>query len=255
MNTCQLLPAIALFGLILSSPSSAEEPSDDEVPLCNQLMSAVRARLPKDPLTLSGELIVRRRRGVVVGKCAFTIDLEWGRQPPRARYTLHDLLGAHLEQLTVIRQSDGRATLSYAAGDPLVAAPTPDVLAPIQKTDLTWTDLTLSFLWWTGGTVRGMETIRGFDCYVVDMPAPKGKPEPYTRARLWIDRKSLVLLQAEGWTGNRLIRRLWVKSIKKIKASKKTGERWMIKDMEIQSFPSYQRTKLRVRDVAEKTQT
>jgi hypothetical protein len=217
-------------------------------------MAAVRMQLPREPIVLSGELIVRKRRGVVVSKCAFTIELEWGSQPPRAQYTLHSLLGTDLEQLTVIRRPGGDAQLAYATGDPLAPAPIPDLLSPIQKTDLTWTDLTLSFLWWKGGTVRGMEKIRSFNCYVVDVPAPGDKPGPYTHARLWIDRKALVLLQAEGWHDKQLVRRLWVKSVKQIKNAAGTDRRWMIKDMEIQSFPSHQRTKLRVRDVAEKTE-
>ena len=255
MNSCHLSVAVALLGAVLASPLAAEVPADDDVPLCRELMAGVRAQLPRDPLTLSGELIVRKRRGVIMHKCAFTIELEWGRQPPRARYTLRDLFGRDLEQLTVIRQPDGQAGLSYAAGHPLTAAPVPDGVNPIRRTDLTWTDLTLSFLWWTDGTVRGMEDVRGFTCYVVDMNAPRDRPGPYTHARLWIDRTSSVLLQAGGWAQDRLVRRLWVKSIKKIKTAGQTKERWMIKDMEIQSFPSHHRTKLRVQDVTEGPET
>ena len=57
-----------------------------------------------------------------------------------------------------------------------------------------------------------------------------------------------MLLQAEGYSedGN-LVRRLWVKGFKKI------NERWMIKDMEIQSYPYRHRTRLRVREVAADT--
>jgi len=255
LKSCQLVAALALFGVLVASHSPAEEPPDDEVPLCDALMASVRAQLPRDPLTLSGELIVRRRRGVVVRKHAFEIDLEWGRNPPRATYTLRDLFGTDLEALTVEREPGGGMRLSYARGDPLQPAPIPDLFAPIRKTDLSWTDLTLSFLWWKGGSVLGMEKILNFPCYVVRVPAPSGSKGAYTHVRLWIHRKMHVLLRAEGYAGERLVRRLWVKSVKKVKGADKDDDRWMVKDMEIQSYPARQRTKLRIHDVATKPAT
>jgi len=61
---------------------------------------------------------------------------------------------------------------------------------------------------------------------------------------MWIDANLYMLLQAEGYdeTGD-AIRRLWVRSFKKI------NDRWMIKEMEIQAEPAYHRTKLRIEAV------
>jgi len=53
-----------------------------------------------------------------------------------------------------------------------------------------------------------------------------------------------MLLQAEGLDAKgKTIRRLWVRSCKKI------DKQWMIKTMEIQKYPAFHRTKLRVKTV------
>jgi hypothetical protein len=53
-----------------------------------------------------------------------------------------------------------------------------------------------------------------------------------------------MLLRAEGLAADgRVIRRLWVKSVKKI------NDRWMVKDLEVQQTPSPHRTKLTIHDV------
>ena len=103
--------------------------------------------------------------------------------------------------------------------------------------------LTLSFRWWPGGRVTGEEDIRGRPCHVVEVPAPAGPPGQYAAVRLWIDGQLHMLLQAEGLdAGGKQVRILWVKSFKKI------NDRWMLKDLEIQSSPLH-RTKLVVREV------
>jgi hypothetical protein len=123
----------------------------------------------------------------------------------------------------------------------------------IQETDISWADLTLAFLWWPNSRVVGDDTVRGRECLVLDIPAPERAPTsvdeinsmPYTSVRLWVDREMLMLLQAEGRDSEGdPMRKLWVKSLKKIDGQ------WMIKDMEIQSFPPIHRTRLRIREVS-----
>jgi hypothetical protein len=54
-----------------------------------------------------------------------------------------------------------------------------------------------------------------------------------------------MLLQAEALDpGGKAVRRLWVRSVKKI------NERWIIKDLEVEGFPAEHRTRLDVRDVS-----
>jgi hypothetical protein len=105
-------------------------------------------------------------------------------------------------------------------------------------------DLSLSFLWWRGGLVVGVEQVRGRPAIVVDVAPPVDQaPDPYARVRLWIDEQARILLQAEGYGADgKAVRTLWVKSFKKI------DDRWMVKDLEIQQYPAVHRTKLRVND-------
>ena len=215
----------------------------------DQLMRNALAHFPQKPLTINGDLIVRRRRGIPVLKRKFEIAVHWGANPIVARYTIRDEAGANLEQLTVTRKAGEDLVLKYAAGNPLTPAEVPDMLTRIQQSDMCWLDLTLSFLWWRGGSIQGAEKIRGFDCYIVDIPAPKGKEDQYGRVRLWIEKKINVMLQAEGYdTNEKLLRRLWVRSCKKI------DDTWMIKDLEVQKFPVRHRTKLHISEVRVNTQ-
>ena len=253
-------------------------------PSADQLLRDVVAGLPMDPIHVSGELLVRKRRGVPVASFGFELDADWGATPPQASYRIRDTFGHTLERLTITHSRD--TAYQYAAGDPLQPAELPNLSGSIQGTDLSWIDLTLAYLWWPGGKIVGEESIRSFDCYIVDIPAPEDgsqrsevrgqKPQStphsplptvhsplptvhsppstphspqstYSRVRLWIGKKAHMMLQAEGYDADdEIVRRLWVRSCKKV------DDRWIIKDMEIQRYPVIHRTKLRVNEVKAK---
>jgi len=222
-----------------------------------QLLKNVVAQLPREPIVLFGDLRVRKRRGTVLREVKFEMLARWGSDQAVATCTVLDPFGMELERLTVSRVKGYGTRLEYAAGNPLSASDPPDLFESVQGTDVSWMDLTLGFLWWEGGSIVGSDEIRGRRCYVVEVPAPVyrdagGGNRPfssaagrrYSRARLWIDEELRTLLQAEGYDcDGKLVRRLWVKSFKKI------DDRWVIKDMEIQgSSPAY-RTRLCIRGV------
>lgn len=210
-----------------------------------QLLDDVIFRLPREPLLIEGDLNVRKRHGIEVGALNFEMYLNWRDEPTLARYTIRDEFGSDLEKMIVRRVKDQAPVFTYLSGSPLAEAPLPDLYKPIRETDVSWMDLTLSFLWWKGGVVTGSEEIRGRNCYIVNIPAPASERDgQYSRVVLWIDKKLRMLLQAEGYDSeDGLLRKLWIKSFKKIE------DRWMIKDMEIESYPLVHRTKLRVREV------
>lgn len=243
-----------------ASPASPElvcpevvEAVEGATPNADAILAAVVARLPQEPLSISGELIARKARGVVLHAYRFEMDLNWGAIPALAHYTIDDAFGSTLEQFTLIRQADGRLEFRYAAGDPPLDQPAPPMDRRIQSTDLSWTDLTLAFLWWPGGQVVGEDSIRGRACRIIEVPAPPGAATtadaanpPYAKVRIWVDAELFLLLQAEAFDAKNVrVRRLWVRSIKK------QNERWMIKDLEVQAYPPVQRTRLHVRDVAD----
>jgi hypothetical protein len=209
------------------------------------LMDDVLLRLPREPITLTGQLFVRKPRGIPVCDYAFEMTLNYGAEPATASYAIRaSPAGPVLEALTVKRPSKGEPEYLHADGSPSEPAPLQDLYGHIQQTDLTWLDLSLSFLWWRGGIVVGTESVRGRPSVVVDLAPPVGGTSgPYARVRVWIDEQARILLQAEGYdaAGN-AVRTLWVKSFKKI------NDRWMIKDLEIQQYPAVHRTKLRVNE-------
>jgi hypothetical protein len=211
------------------------------------LMRSTLAQLPPEPLAIKGELIVRLQRGIILEKYPFECLLHWGASPAVAHYML-PARGAHpREQMELTRSAAGRQ-IAYRRGiAPTNAAP-PSLTTRIRDTDLSWLDLTLDFLWWHHPTIVGEESVRGFDCYIVELPRPADMEAEYAVARLWIGKQQHLLLQAEGVDANgKVVRRLWVKSCKKI------DEKWIVKEMEIQSYPVVHRTKLHILEVIEAT--
>ena len=246
-----------ILGLMLTgSISIAGAPTAPNATSGQHILDAVVARLPQQPMTVNGDIVVRKRRGVVLHEFRFEVALDWGSDPATARYTIMDPFGSELEQFTVRHDSASGTQFEHSMKE---KASPPNAVAlhsRIQQTDMTWADLTLSFLWWPGGNVVGTDSIRGRQCFVIDVPAPRaseaamrsspgGTTTPYTTVRLWIDSELLMLIQAQGQDANgEPIRKLWVDSLKKIDGQ------WMIKDLEVQSYPSRHRTRLRIREIS-----
>ena len=160
----------------------------------------------------------------------------------------HAIYGAQLQDRAIDgRKSEGRVEVDWETSAVRIGDGSAIALdSRIESTDLTWADLSLSFLWWRGGEIVGTDRAKGRDCYLVDLPAPAWQPTTsgYHHVRLWIDQSLHMLLRAEGFDAdNQPLRSLWVRSLKK------TDGRWMIKDMEVQAYPPVQRTRLRIHTV------
>lgn len=248
-------------------------------PSAETLLAQVRAGLPKEKLLIKGKLMKGERIGRLKQAFLMEVLLEWGQPSPSASYTLSDAFGTPRARLTVVRPPGHVPEFRYEQGQPLAPAPTPDLNQPIEGTELTWNDLSLSFLWATNGVVAGRDNIRGRDCTVIEVPAraspgpacarpgpvpvqpgprssaphdppagarpsPTAGPNAPASMRLWIDDHLVVLIQMEEYDaeGTRL-RRLSVKNFKKI------AEVWMIKNMDIRRYPSGHRTQIRIDDV------
>jgi hypothetical protein len=237
---------ILIAVLLTTAGARAAENSQNAPPpgaelTADGVLSQVVARLPGEPLQVSGELRADPRDNKPGRRCQVQLRLDYGATPSQVRYTIMDAFGEDLEQLTLIRPASGPCNWHYAKGYPLTVSPLPDIRIPLQGTDLTWSDLSLSFLWWRGARFAGTEKVLDRDCFVIDAPAPAGEQTPYASARLWIDRQYLMLLRAEGRdAAGTAIRRIAVKSIKKI------DDEWMVKDLDVTSLPSNLRTSLRI---------
>jgi hypothetical protein len=235
-----LLLRILLLSMCFITAADCLAKNDEPRPSAERLMRDVVAQLPTEPMTVSGKLVVRRRHGMPVAIYPFELKADWGAHPASATYRINDSFGQSLEQLKIIHGKDNQ--FIYSAGDPLKLQKIFNLSSRIQKTDLSWTDLTLSFLWWKDGKIVGEESIRTYNCYIVEVNAPSTGRYPYASVKLWISKKAHFMLQAEGYNDkHKIMRRLWIKTVQKI-----NDDEWMIKDMEIQRYPKAQMTKLRV---------
>lgn len=177
-----------LASLLLATSMTAQE-----------LIISARSLLPAE-VELSGRIVMRNRRGVVLQEHAYVYTRKAG-EP----------------SLTI----DGEAySLSMGA---------------IAGTDVTASDLTLEYLWWGDvafDSEREGETVNGQICEVVVLKQGE------RLVRVWIDRKTGALMQAEEFSGEKAIRRLWGTRLKKF------GERWMANQMEVETLGSGHRTKI-----------
>lgn len=247
-----LLSAAAVTAVFCALPLAAGEGGNDEPGVAleeeempaapttpGEVLRGTLSRLPSDPVRLTGSLIMRRRRGIVVKEVPFGIDLHWGEEPKRATYRLFDGFGRPLQTLEASVDGNGRVTCGVRDADGK-EMPTPGILDQIEGTDITWLDITLSYLWWSDSTLVGEEKFKGSLCDIVAVrpPAPMAG---CAEVRLWVDRKYGFLRQAEQIDENgECARRMWVASVGKI------GDRWMIRNMEIKRAGTDVMTKLHV---------
>jgi len=256
-----LRPVVLLLALAVPVAGRAEngaghdpllEEAEEEVywnlpsdfPDAQKLLAEVRAALPREPLRVEAQLQAKDASGDIEQTLSAEMLLRWNATASRAVFTIRDAFGSDPVQLTVTHSPGAFAQYEFLAGDPLQPASPPDVYSVIPGTDVTWVDLSLGFLWWPGGETTGVDKLKGRYCYVVDMLPPVDHWDGAGYVRLWIDPKVDVLLQAAAYNqAGEMIRRLQVKSLQKI------DDLWVVKDLEVRSYPSEHRTVLRVRSV------
>ncbi len=233
--------------LLLAAPIMAQQRAPSGPPEARQLLNDVILALPDIPLRVTGDLTARARGGAPDMRKGVEMLLDWQADPPTARYTLRDAFGGTHSHLAITWEQPRTPVYRYFEGYPLRAAPLPDLVDAIPGTDISWMDLSLSFLWWPGAQTVGREDVRGQSCWVVDIPAPDSF-SGCAGVRLWISPRINIMLKAEAYdANNQPMRRLDVKSFKRI------NNRWVIKDIELTSLPARTRTVLRVRNVEDRT--
>ena len=217
---------------------------DMTLPEADQLQRAVIAALPDVPMQIQAVIRSKQHGGRVERVVNAEVELNSEAGAYSATYTILDRLGGEREQLIVNRQPELAPEYRYRVGEPLHDAQAPGLYDKVQGTDLTWVDLCLSYLWWPGGETVGTDRVRGRFCYVVDLPAPEDLAGEFDHVRIWVDPKINMLLKAEAYdsTGER-IRKMGVESFKKVDGV------WFIKDIDVYSYPSKDRTSLRVHHV------
>ena len=174
-----------------------------------ELVMNCRTMVPAD-VELRGRIILRNRKGISQAE--------------------HDY---------VLSRSNSVTRLSID-GQPCHQPPATSNQQPLLGTDVTWSDLTLDYLWWDDFSFDAAhegETVHGQVCAVVVLK------KDARAVRVWIDRKTGALMQAEEMDGERTVRRLWGTRIKKF------GERWMANVLEVETVGSGHRTKITVEEM------
>ena len=170
-----------------------------------ELVMACRSMVPAN-VELTGRIILRNRKGIPQAEHGYVLT--------RSNSVTRLVIDGQ-----AIKQSSNQA---------------------ICSTDVTWSDITLDYLWWDDFSFdaeREGETVHGQVCAVVVMK--KGD----RTVRAWLDRKTGAVMQAEEFRDGKAVRRLWGTRIKKF------GERWMANVLEVETVGSGHRTKITVEEL------
>lgn len=178
-----MIIAALLSVLFASVPTVSEEATQYVLPTnatAAQVVAACRRMIPAN-VTIEGHINRRSRRGTEIA--AYTYKLT---------------------------RRGGATELKVFDKDEKPVEVKPD--GQLLDTDVTWSDLTLDYLQWPDCTfdpVREQESVQTISCQVLLLK--KG-----TRTvRVWIDRKTGALMQAEELEGEEVLRRMFGTSLKK----------------------------------------
>ena len=75
---------------------------------------------------------------------------------------------------------------------------------PIAGTDVTYEDLSMRYLYWPAAKVvkdDAASTVKGRDCWIVQIPNPNPKVGQYAWVRVWIDKENGAMWQIDGIDG------------------------------------------------------
>ena len=116
------------------------------------ILANCRAMLPTEPVTMSGEIVLRNRKGIPSGEYGYTMRADRTATPAKLSFEFreHDSTNV-IERFELLRPG-----------------PVPE--GRVLKTDVTWLDLSLDFLWWPKAEYeaeREGETVHGQKCDVI----------------------------------------------------------------------------------------
>lgn len=233
-----LLMFLLTLGTIMSAAGAQDLPllkSADEV------LAFARSRMPSDSLLLKGTLYDKASNGYV--KHAYPVDMKlaWGATPPQIEALVRDEEKRPLEKIQISFPAGRDREISFFRGPDLKPARLPSSLATVQETDITWADLTFSFLWWKNGRLIGLDSKKGRQAYLLELPAPESKRN-IGKLRVWIDTTMGMILQAtvSGKNGRPL------RSLQVVSLEKTAGGFWMVKDLEMRPIFGGEYTKLTI---------
>lgn len=229
---------------LLQAPAPTETLSSAEL-----LMADCIARLPSEELLLTGRLTMRRRYGIEMAEYDFEANVCWGTAEPYATYKFYSLDGTLVDYVTIKRSTEGNITLFRNMKTPAGAQiPPPKLNDLVLNSDVTWIDVTLDFLWWNNPELVGQGEIKGRDCDIIKLIPQEPTPK-CAFGKVWLDKSQRVLMQAtQNDEAGKETRRFWVRAVQKVEVAE-DDERWVIKDLEVETTGSGHRTRIHFEDV------
>ncbi|MBQ8113487.1 MAG: outer membrane lipoprotein-sorting protein [Kiritimatiellae bacterium] len=228
-------PAVAFAR---AKPKIIEEATAPEV------LMACRSMLPVRPVALNGSIILRNRRGIVQSEHDYRLVMR--RRPDVSLMTIHLSPRGKTNvtaSVTISRRAGKRPTIRLARAGSADAEVVDSPLERVLGTDVTWLDLTFDFLWWTNASYeaeREGESVHGQKCRVI-LVKPDAEIKGLSAVRLWVDKKTGCLMQAEQVDADgKPIRRLWGTRVKKFDG------KWMVSVLEVETLGERHRTKITV---------
>lgn len=206
------------------------------------VLDACRGMLPTNTIELAGALILRNRKGIVQKEFDYRLVMRRNAEETQQSVRLFPRHETNeIASVTITRRGNAQPTIDVTADGKKQTVGSP--LERVLDTDVTWLDLTFDFLWWTDAeyeTAREGETVHGQTCMVI-LVRPPAKIEGLEAVRLWADKKTGCLMQAEQLgAGLKPLRRLWGTRVKKFDG------RWMVSVLEVETLGSRHRTKITV---------
>ena len=197
--------------------------------------------LPVRPVALTGSLILRNRRGIVQSEHDYRLVMR--RSPDMSMMTVR--LSPRGEtnataNVTIARRPGVRPTIRLSKAGSAEVEVVDSPLERVLGTDVTWLDLTFDFLWWSKASYeaeREGESVHGQKCRVI-LVKPDAEIKGLSAVRLWVDKKTGCLMQAEELKDGKPRRRLWGTRIKRFDG------RWFPNVIEVETIGSGHRTKI-----------
>jgi len=231
-------------GAIEKAPAAGAAPLLTGASSASEILSVCRAMLPVRPTELTGSLILRNRKGIVASEHDYRLVMRRSAEVSLLTIALMPRGETNeVASVTISRRGAARPAISFRRAGSAEAVDVDSPLARVMETDVTWLDLTMDFLWWRNPSFeaeREGESVHGQDCSVIlvkpDHPIPG-----LSAVRLWVDKKTGCLMQAEqvGADGKPM-RRLWGTRVRK------QDGRWFVSVLEVETLGSRHRTKITV---------
>lgn len=239
LNSAFYISLILALAVVAVDKTDAQPPASS----ASDLLVRVRKNMPLEPLDLSARIRTFNRQGNLRNEQQMDLRLRLGQSPAKAGYTLRSIFDDFIQEVRIHFQPEtGIPEMWQKTEDGGEEKAVTNSYIPIEKTELNWLDISFGFLWWPGGTIKGVEAKLGRDAVVVDLSCPDANA-PYSGVRLWIDPEIDAVLEIEvhGNHGRRL-KRLRVKRLRK------RDDKWFLKELEVLNVQTFRRTQIVLED-------